>query len=159
MMKNWKRWMTAMTALVLTAGMLVGCKGESQINATTSSYEEMVAYLQEENVIAKDASAVNINETAGYLTDNTGGEIPFAAIADEANDYDGVYLFWWNLEEPSELYEMYESMQNNAGVIVYMGGAAILETEAQNGAYAIAFSDDYTNKEQALEVFLAIESE
>ena len=119
----------------------------------------MVAYLQEEDVIAKDASAVNINETAGYLTDNTGGEIPFAAIADEANDYDGVYLFWWNLEEPSELYEMYESMQNNAGVIVYMGGAAILETEAQNGAYAIAFSDDYTNKEQALEVFLAIESE
>ena len=34
-------------------------------------------------------------------------------------------------------------MAANKGTIVLAGGAAVLETEAANGAYAIAFSEDY----------------
>ena len=47
----------------------------------------------------------------------------------------------------------------NQGTIVIAGGAAILETSAQSGAYALAFSDDYEKKQDAIAAFENLKSE
>ena len=80
-------------------------------------------------------------------------------IEDKAYDYEGLWLFWWDPENKTDLYENYESMAANQGTIVLAGGAAVLETEAVNGTYAIAFSEDYEKKQDAVKVFEMIENE
>lgn len=153
---------------VMAMGLLAGCgqeadgeqKKEVQApNTKTASFEEMVEYLQSEGFIKEEVEPVDINATTGYLTDNTGGAFTQTQLADKAYDYDGLWLFWWDTENQTENYEYYEGMAVNSGTIVLGGGAAILATEAVNGAFAIAFSQDYANKEQVLEVFKALKSE
>ena len=50
-------------------------------------------------------------------------------------------------------------MGANQGTIVLGGGAAILQTEAKNGAYALAFSEDYEKKQDVVDAFEALENE
>lgn len=71
--------------------------------------------------LSQDSEPIDINETPGYLQDNTGGEFTKAKVADKAYDYEGLWLFWWDQEEKSELYEEYESMAAYQGTIV-LGG-------------------------------------
>ncbi|MCD8022223.1 MAG: hypothetical protein LUF30_04375 [Lachnospiraceae bacterium] len=112
------------------------------LNTYESSYDDIVAYLVEEGVIAEDAEPVDILTTEGYVTDNTGGSYPTYAFADIANDYDGVYLLWWNLAGESETLDVYSALQTN-GVVVVMGGAVVFENvSAVSGCYAIGFSAD-----------------
>ena len=80
-------------------------------------------------------------------------------MADKAYDYDGLWLFWWDQENQTEMYETYQSMGTNQGTIVLGGGAAILQTEAKNGAYALAFSEDYEKKQDVVDAFEALENE
>ena len=50
-------------------------------------------------------------------------------------------------------------MGANQGTIVLAGGAAVLETEAVNGANALAFSEDYEKKQDVIDAFEALEKE
>lgn len=149
---------------ILMAVLLVGltaCGGkEETVDPKTCTYDEMVAYLTEKGYIAKDASPVDILTTEGYLTDNTGGSFPYAPIADRAGDYDGLWLFWWDAATPSETYtSCFENIAANGGTIVYEGGAAILQTEGYNGAFAIAFAEGYGQKDAALADFMSLSGE
>lgn len=148
-------------AVCLLGSAFAGCgKKEAKApSAKTGSMEDVAEYLKAGGVIESTENPVNINETEGYVTDNTGGQFAVAALADKACDYDGVWLFWWDLENQTEAYEVYDSMKANAGVMVYMGGAAILETKAHKGAFAIAFAEGFEKEEKALELFNAMTEE
>lgn len=143
-------------------GMMAGCAVKEEkikVNASTSSYEDMVSYLEQEGFISAECEPVDINETTGYLQDNTGGEFTETKLADKAYDYDGLWLFWWDQENQTEMYEVYQSMGANQGTIVLAGRAAVLETEAVNGANALAFSEDYEKKQDVIDAFEALEKE
>ena len=137
-----KKTVAVIIATATVCGMTAGCTPKEEkieVNASTSPYEDMVDYFEQEGFILEDCEPVDINETTGYLTDNTNGEFTETKVADKAYDYDGLWLFWWDQENKTDLYGNYESMAANQGTIVLAGGAAVLETEAANGAYAIAF--------------------
>ena len=164
MMKVMKKTVAILSVAAMAVGMMAGCgsaKKEEKmtVNASTSSYEDMVSYLEQEGFIPEDCTPVDINKTTGYLTDNTGGQFTETKVADKANDYDGLWLFWWDQENQTEMYETYQSMGANQGTIVLGGGAAILQTEAKNGAYALAFSEDYEKKQDVVDAFEALENE
>ena len=89
-----KRTFCALLSLVLVCG-LAACGGAKAVDPKTCTYDEMVDYLTAKGYIPKDATPVDMLTTEGYLTDNTGGEIPFAPFADKAQDYDGLWLMWW----------------------------------------------------------------
>ena len=93
------------------------------------------------------------------LSSCQGGQFTETQVADKAYDYDGLWLFWWDQENQTEMYETYQSMGANQGTIVLGGGAAILQTEAKNGAYALAFSEDYEKKQDVVDAFEALENE
>ena len=44
----------------------------------------------------------------------------------------------------------------NGGAVVYMGGAAVLETAAYNGSFAIAFAENYAQKDAVTADFQAL---
>lgn len=148
------KMLAVLLVFMLLVVSMVACSSKpKEVNALTGSYDEMVEYLTEKGYISKDAKPVNINETKGYLTDNTGGEFTETHIADKANDYDGLWLFWWDQENQSDYYAVYNDMKVNAGTILLGGGAAMLPTSAQNGAFAIAFSEDFANKDAVIADF------
>ena len=89
-----KRTLCALLALVLACG-LAACGGAKTVDPETCTYDEMVEYLTAKGYISKDAAPVDMLTAEGYLTDNTGGELPFAPFADKAQDYDGLWLMWW----------------------------------------------------------------
>lgn len=162
MKKTMKKAAAAVIAAVTVCGLVTGCSAKEEkieVNASTSSYEDMVSYFEQEGFISEDCEPVNINETSGYLQDNTGGQFTETQVADKAYDYDGLWLFWWDQENQTEMYETYQSMGANQGTIVLGGGAAILQTEAKNGAYALAFSEDYEKKQDVVDAFEALENE
>lgn len=165
MKKTMKKTAAAFLAAVTLCGLLAGCTPKEEkeekleVNTSTSPYEDMVDYFIQEGFIPKDCEPVNINETTGYLQDNTGGEYTETKVADKAYDYEGLWLFWWDQENKSDLYEGYQSMAVNQGVIVFGGGAAVLGTDSQNGAYALAFSEDYEKKKEVIDAFEALEKE
>ena len=162
MKKTMKKTAAAVIAAVTVCGLVTGCSAKEEkieVNASTSSYEDMVSYFEQEGFISEDCEPVNINETSGYLQDNTGGQFTETQVADKAYDYDGLWLFWWDQENQTEMYETYQSMGANQGTIVLGGGAAILQTEAKNGAYALAFSEYYEKKQDVVDAFEALENE
>lgn len=154
-----KKLTSVFLAGLLLAVTVAGCGEGKSANAKTSSYEEMVSYLTEQGFISKDAQAVDINTTEGYVTDNTGGEMPVAEIADRACDYDGLWLFWWDLDNGTQYQDVYDGLTYNQDMLVIAGGAAILQASGHNGAYAIAFSEDYGKADEALKAFLALPAE
>lgn len=158
-MKQKKIWIMAVLLIAAALG-LAGCGGSKAktVDPKTAAYDDMVAWLTDKGFIEKDAVPVDINETTGYLTDNTGGQFTEIQVADKACDYNGLWLFWWN-PEGGDYDQVFSDMANNAGTILLGGGAAFLETDAVNGAYAIAFSEDYTKKEDALKAFQELKSE
>ena len=157
-MKTLKKTMCAFLAvLMLTAGLSAcGSKDPDPVNTATCTYDEMVAYLTAKGYIAEGTTPVDINTTEGYVTDNTGGQFPFVTIADKAEDFGGLWLFWWDTADPTENYETYSSMAMNSGFMVFMGGAAVLETKANSGAFAIAFAEDYAKADDVLADFNAL---
>ncbi|MGI6255965.1 MAG: hypothetical protein ACOYJZ_10120 [Acutalibacter sp.] len=147
-----------MALLVAAVAAACGAQGPEPVNTTTASFDEMVTYLTEKGYIEKDTQPVDMLTTEGYVTDNTGGEYPTAPFADQAEDYDGLWVMWW--EPGSEAYEScFANAAMNGNVIVYMGGAATLEPAAINGNFAIAFGPDYGEKDQVLEDFQALPNE
>lgn len=128
------------------------------LNASTSSYDDMVKELQDKGYIDKAAKPVDMNTAKSYLKDNTGGHFPQTAIADKANDYNGVWLLWWDQQKKTNNFANFTSMANNQGTVVLGGGAATLTTAAVNGSYAIAFSQSYAKKDAATAAFKAIDS-
>ena len=147
------RTLCALLALVLLCG-LTACGGAKAVDPETCTYDEMVEYLTAKGYISKDAAPVDMLTTEGYLTDNTDGEIPFAPFADKAQDYDGLWLMWWDAAAPSEAYtSCFQNLAMNGGTVVYMGGAAVLETAAHNGSFAIAFGDGYAQKDAVMADF------
>lgn len=158
MKKTALRTFCALFALLLTVG-LTACGSVEPVDPATCTYDEMVSYLTEKGYIAKDATPVDMLTTEGYLTDNTGGSFPFAPFADKAQDYGGLWLMWWDSETPSDAYtSCFVNIALNGGMIVYMGGAAILETAAYNGNFAIAFAEDYAHKDAVISDFNALTS-
>lgn len=157
MRKLAKRILCAALALLLLCGM-TACGGSVKpVDPATCTYDEMVQYLTDKGYIAKDANPVDMLTTEGYLTDNTGGDVPFGPFADEAKDYGGLWLMWWDSATPSDAYtECFQYIDMNGGMIVYMGGAAILESAAHNGNFAIAFADDYAQKDAVIADFSAL---
>ena len=150
--------MKKLLAIIRVALMAISCiacaKEPTPVNTKTCSYQEMVDYLTAKGFISKDAKPVDINKTEGYVTDNTGGELPFADLADKAEDYDGLYLFWWDGKNNSQLFQdRYENMIINGNTIVVMGGACIMSVEEVNGYFAIAFKDGYAQKDTVLKAF------
>lgn len=131
------------------------------LNTYHSSWDDMVAYLTEQGVIPAKAVPVDMLTTEGYLQDNTEGELATYAFADKAMDFDGVYLCWWNLAEPTDALECYIDMKNNGGTVVIMGGAAVTPfTMTDSGSYAIGFAESYdeTAVAAALETFNGVEN-
>lgn len=152
-MKKLTKLVAVLLAVSTLALALMACGAPKKPNPAEATMEEMVEYFKAEGLISKDAKAVDISTTEGYLIDNTGGQIPCYKVADEALDYDGIWLFRWDLENKTETYEMYEGMAYNSGLIVIEGGAALLETSATNGAFAIGFAEDFSDKDKVLEIF------
>src|SRR5699024_4892973 len=110
-----KRMKKIVAAAIVTAtvcGMMAGCTSKEEkieVNAYTSPYEDMVDYFEQEGLISEDCEPVDINETPGYLTDNTNGQFTETKVADKAYDYDGLWLFWWRSEEhTSELQSRFD---------------------------------------------------
>lgn len=156
-MRTLKKVLCLSLALLLLAVLFTACgeKAPDPVNTNTCSYEEMVAYLTAKGYIAKDAAPVDINTTEGYVTDNTGGEIPYAAMADKAEDFGGLWLFHW--EKDSETYNnVFVNAPANGNMLVYMGGACVLQAEAINGLYAVAFAEGYAQKDAVLADFNAL---
>lgn len=156
-MRTLKKGLCLSLALLLLAVLFTACgeKAPDPVNTNTCSYEEMVAYLTAKGYIAKDAAPVDINTTEGYVTDNTGGEIPYAAMADKAEDFGGLWLFHW--EKDSEAYNnVFVNAPANGNMLVYMGGACVLQAEAINGLYAVAFAEGYAQKDAVLADFNAL---
>ena len=156
-MKNTaKRTLCALLALMLTLS-LAACGGAKTVDPQTCTYDEMVAYLTAKGYIAKDAAPVDMLPTAGYVTDNTGGDMPFVPFADKAQDYDGLWLMWWDSAAPSEAYtSCFQNIAMNGGVIVYMGGAGVLPPAACSGHVAVAFAEGYAQKDAVLADFSAL---
>ena len=95
MKKTMKKAAAAVIAAVTVCGLVTGCSAKEEkieVNASTSSYEDMVSYFEQEGFISEDCEPVNINETSGYLQDNTGGQFTETQVADKAYDYDGLWL-------------------------------------------------------------------
>ena len=156
-MRALKKVLCLSLAFLLLAVLFTACgeKAPDPVNTNTCSYEEMVAYLTAKGYIAKDAAPVDINTTEGYVTDNTGGEIPYAAMADKAEDFGGLWLFHW--EKDSEAYNnVFVNAPANGNMLVYMGGACVLQAEAINGLYAVAFAEGYAQKDAVLADFNAL---
>ena len=156
-MRALKKVLCLSLALLLLAVLFTACgeKAPDPVNTNTCSYEEMVAYLTAKGYIAKDAAPVDINTTEGYVTDNTGGEISYAAMADKAEDFGGLWLFHW--EKDSEAYNnVFVNAPANGNMLVYMGGACVLQAEAINGLYAVAFAEGYAQKDAVLADFNAL---
>ena len=157
-----KKKMMAIALLgILLVSMLAGCGSSAKtVNPTTSSYEDMVSYLTDKGYIDKNCTPVDINKTKGYLTDNTGGQWTDLVVADKANDYNGLWLFYWDGANKSDVYnEIYPNIAVNGKTIVLGGGAAVLPLEGFNGYYGIAFSKDYKNKDAVLKDFNALPSD
>ena len=58
---------------------------------------------------------------------------------------------------PSEAYtNCFQNLAMNGGAVVYMGGAAVLETAAYNGSFAIAFAENYAQKDAVTADFQAL---
>ena len=153
-----KRAICALLALLL-AMSLAACGGAKSVDPQTCTYDEMVSYLTDKGYIAKDAVPVDMLATEGYVTDNSGGNYPFAPFADQAKDYGGLWLMWWDSATPSEAYtNCFQNIAMNSGTVVYMGGAAVLKTEAYNGNFAVAFSEDYSQRDAVLSDFNALSS-
>jgi hypothetical protein len=156
MKKTVKRVICSLLALLLVCG-LAACGGTKSVDPKTCTYDEMVDYLTAKGYISKDAAPVDMLTTEGYITDNTGGDIPYAPFADKAQDYDGLWLMWWDSATPSEAYtNCFQNLAMNEGTIVYMGGAAVLETAAYNGNFAIAFGEGYAQKDAVTADFQAL---
>jgi hypothetical protein len=147
---------TYLLGLIIIVLTLAACGNKTKtpdIKTKSSTQEDLVSYFKEKGYIADEITPIDINETTGYLTDNSGGEFKETAVADVAYDYDGLWIFWWNQDKQTDRYETYDAMKKNAGTILLHGGALILQTEAQNGAFAIAFAEDYEEKEAVLADF------
>lgn len=131
------------------------------LNTYESSWEDMVAHLTANGVIAADANQVDMLTTPGYLKMYDGTFNDTYAFADKAVDFGGVYLLWWNLVEPTSAYDCYTGMFNNGGTIVVMGGMyTVTAVATPSGSFAIAFAEGYDEaaKTSALEVFQAIDA-
>src|SRR5699024_11960757 len=75
----------------------------------TLSLHDALPIFEQEGLISEDCEPVDINETPGYLTDNTNGQFTETKVADKAYDYDGLWLFWWRSEEhTSELQSRFD---------------------------------------------------
>lgn len=138
-----------LAAVMLFSFAACGAKTPS---ASKGTYDELVSYMKSKNVISKDAKPVNINETAGYTIDNTEGEMPFSTVATKAEDFDGVWLFYFD-ESDEKIKEYLDKLDYFEGLIVVGGGANILQLEAYKGHFGIAFGDSCANKDAALEAF------
>lgn len=91
--KKMKKTVAVIIATATVCGMTAGCTPKEEkieVNASTSPYEDMVDYFEQEGFILEDCEPVDINETTGYLTDNTNGEFTETKVADKAYDYDGL---------------------------------------------------------------------
>lgn len=140
-----------------TQSAISSAKGETEsIRTSKATYDEMVNYLKKKGFISKDVSPVDINKTKGYLEDHTGGKFTETAVADKADDYSGLWLFWWDPATKNKFDETLTSLNQNSGTIVLGGGAAVLTTQAHSGAFAIAFSKDYAQKDAALSAFQSL---
>lgn len=160
-MRNWKKSLCMILIIAMLTMGLTACGNSAPkpVNTATGTYDEMVKYLTDKGYIAKDTAPVDINSTEGYVQDNTGGEMPFAMVADKAEDYGGLWLFWWDTSDESEADEYLEQLDYFDGLIVVWGGACVLQTEARSGCFAIAFAEDYAQKDAVLEDFNSLPSE
>ena len=143
-MRTLKKVLCLSLALLLLAVLFTACgeKAPDPVITNTCSYEEMVAYLTAKGFIAKDAKPVDINTTEGYVTD-------------KAEDFGGLWLFHW--EKDSEAYNnVFVNAPANGNMLVYMGGACVLQAEAINGLYAVAFAEGYAQKDAVLADFNAL---
>lgn len=112
------------------------------LNTYESGFDDVVKYLTEQGVIDADAVPVDMTQTKGYLTDNTGtGDFEVYPFADKALDYNGVYVMWWDLKEPTEAISVYTGISVNQ-MLVVAGGAAVMPVTAWSGCYAIGFRED-----------------
>ncbi len=154
-----KRIISVLLSLVIAASLTAcGAQDPEPVNTSTASFDEMVTYLTEKGYIEESAQPVDMLTTEGYVTDNTGGEYPTAPFADQAKDYGGLWVMWW--ETGSEAYEScFANAAMNGNMIVYMGGAATLEPAAINGNFAIGFGPDYAQKDKVLEDFQGLPNE
>jgi hypothetical protein len=111
-------------------------------NVYATSYDDMVAYLKEQNVIASDAEGVDMNTTAGYFWNATdkNNESPANAFAEKAYDYNGVYLMWWDISNGTSYSQIYEYLSSR-GRVVIGSGEYTLAYASVRGCYAIGFSD------------------
>ncbi len=155
-MATLRRTICALLALlVLTASFTAcGSKDPDPVNTRTGSFDDMVTYLTEKGYIVKDTQPVDMLTTEGYITDNTDSEFPCAPFADRAEDYGGLWLMWWDAETPSDTYtSCFANIAMNGGIVVYMGGAAVMETAAYSGSFAIAFAEDYAKADEVIADF------
>lgn len=110
------------------------------LNTYTATFEEMVAYLKEQGVIAGDAEAVDMQTTDGYLYNNgTGTYEGKASFADKAYAYGDVMLVWWDMDHNSEFVDCYNNLGYNNNAILVGGGQYTMPMTSVSGYFAINF--------------------
>lgn len=129
--KDYKKWVTE------TFQALDNYEPDG-LNTYTATYDEMVAYLKEQGVIAADAEPVDMQTTEGYLFSGESltydGCRPFA---DKAYAYGDVMLVWWDMNNGSEYADIYENMAYNNNTIVIDGGIYVMPTTSVSGYFAL----------------------
>ena len=155
-----KKALSLILVVAMLAMALVACGGGKKdpdpVNTKTGTFEEMVTYLTAKGFIAEGTTPVDINVTEGYHKDNTGEAFPIVVWADQAKDYGGLWLFWWDTENPTDAYGTFENAAMNGNALLYMGGAAVLQAAGISGNFAIAFAEDYAKADDALAAFNAL---
>ena len=101
----------------------------------------------------EDCEPVDINETTGYLTDNTNGEFTETKVADKAYDYDGLWLFWWDLENKVDIGGggTIAYIMANYGMDVVDSGVAVLNMHAP---YEVSSKSDIYQAVKGYKAFL-----
>ena len=159
-MKTLKKAVCAVLALMMVMSLAAcedsGSKEPDPVNLSTCSMNDLVGYLTAKGYIAEGTTPVDINTTEGYHKDNTGGSVPVVAWADNAKDYGGIWLFWWDMENQTDAYSNYQFASQNSGNLLYGGGAASLATSSLRGAFAIAFAENYADADAVLAAFNAL---
>lgn len=110
-------------------------------NTYATSFDDMVKYLAEKKVIADAANGVDINTNGGYLKKYDGTYDDALKVADKAVDYDGVWLFWWDVANGSDTMSNWANLPTSGNTIVVQGGMYTLPVMAYSGYYALSFKE------------------
>lgn len=181
-----KRSLLALLLLcVLAVSLLAGCgkKAVEPVDLTTCTYEDFIGWLKANEFIAEGTAPVDMNTTAGYLLceimdenyEIVGYESfsdkPYA-FADKAEDYDGLYVIWYDTTENGAFAGTWGNLSYGIELgeetIIYplvfkedFSGYGLIPLNANGSSFLLGFAEGYDEaaKEAILTAFKTLKVE